>query len=321
MDGLEFPKLVLIDLSSACNATCIMCPTQLSPLRKKIMEPALFEKIAAQVAQLPELDWFFIGVHGEPLLDKNLHRKVQFCKEIGLAPKVYITTNGSLLDDRRSRELLSADPGVVIFSIESIHAETYESIRKGLTHSTVVENLKTFLRVRNELDAKTRVGVRFIESSTNRAEKEQYMAYWAPFIDTPGRGDFFSLDAIHNWGYGDSGVFHGSTPCAHSRMLTVLSDGAAVFCCIDHDGTYQLGDAHTQTLVEIFNGAKAREMRHIQQSGQRHTLKMCSTCDLPEAWAGKPLGLYDDFVAADWVAPPAPKGTQQVAFLPPPMTA
>jgi MoaA/NifB/PqqE/SkfB family radical SAM enzyme len=57
------PTLIFLDLSSACNATCVMCPTQLNPARKKLIDPDLFRRIAVQVAALPNLDWFLIGVH------------------------------------------------------------------------------------------------------------------------------------------------------------------------------------------------------------------------------------------------------------------
>lgn len=302
---METPRLVFIDLSSACNATCVMCPTQLSPLRKKMIDPGLFARIVEQVAALPSLDLFFIGVHGEPLLDKRLPDKVKLCGESGIREKVLITTNGSLATEPRATELLEAEPGVVIFSIESLNASTFESIRKGLKHSVVVDNLKRFFEIRNRLDARTRVGVRFIESGSNQAEKEEYMAYWTPFMDIETRGDFFSLDRIHNWAYGNPDVFHGSSPCAHTGALTILSDGAVVFCCIDHDGIYQLGDANTETLLDIYHNQQARRMRELQLSGQRHTLKMCNTCDLPEQWVGKPLGLYDHFIASEWVGRPA----------------
>jgi MoaA/NifB/PqqE/SkfB family radical SAM enzyme len=188
--------------------------------------------------------------------------------------------------------------------VESLRPEIFEGIRKGLKHSVVVENLKRFIELRNRLDAKTRIGIRFIESATNRSEKDEFMAYWEPFIDINGRGDCFSIDHIHNWGYGDPNIFHGSSPCVHTRALTILSDGTVVFCCIDHDGVYQLGNARKQSLIDIYEGQEALRLRAIQDAGQRHTLKMCSTCDLPEVWSGNPLNLYDEFVAADWISVP-----------------
>jgi hypothetical protein len=303
MTVVEYPKLVFLDLSSACNATCSMCPTQLNPLRKKQISPILFEKIASQVAELPGLDWFFIGVHGEPTLDKRLSDKVKYCRDKGLASKVYITTNGSLLDQRRSLDLLTAEPGVVIFSIESMHPEVFEKIRRGLSYPAVMNNLRTFLETRDRLAAKTRVGIRFIESAGNSTVKEDYMTYWRPYIDIERKGDFFQFDRIHNWGYGDPNVFHGSSACAHIDALTVMSDGVAVFCCIDHEGVHVIGDANKESVLDIYNGKKARQMRELQISGQRHKLKMCSTCDLPETWAGQPMERYDDFVASDWIVP------------------
>jgi hypothetical protein len=69
----EFPRIVLVDLSTACNAACVTCPTQLNPLRKKLISETLFESLVEQVSAFPVNEMFLIGVHGEPLLQRYHH--------------------------------------------------------------------------------------------------------------------------------------------------------------------------------------------------------------------------------------------------------
>ena len=301
----HFPQTVLVDLSSACNATCTMCPTQLNPLRKKLIDPALFQSIVDQVAQFPASPaMFYIGVHGEPLLDKRLADKVALCNSRGIKT-VTVSTNGSLLTPERARELLQASPYIIIVSLESMDAALFESIRIGLRHDVVVENIKSLFTLRNALDSQTRIALRFIVSSRNAHEQQAFKQYWSSHLRLK-KGDYFADQRIHNWGYGDPGKFYGSSPCPHVSATTILSDGSVVFCCLDHEGVYLLGNLKDRPLLDIFNDAEAQRLRAIHLAGQRHTLKMCSTCDVAEEWSGRPIdALYDDFAASNWVQMPA----------------
>ena len=300
-DSLEYPRIVFVDLSTACNATCVMCPTQLNPLRKKIISASLFESVVDQVAALPANDMFFIGVHGEPLLDRRLPEKVSLCRTRGL-DNILISTNGSLLDEQRARELLDASPHIIIISLESMNPAVFEDIRKGLKHADVVANIKTTFRVRNEIGSRTRIGIRFIQSDRNARERNAFMRYWLPYLDR-AKKDFFEIDRIHNWGYGTPGKFYGSSPCFHTKCMTILSDGSVVFCCLDHEGIHLFGNATEQPLLQIFNSEKAKKFRSFHLAGQAPTLHLCQTGDVAEPRVGKPLEpLYERFVAADWMS-------------------
>jgi molybdenum cofactor biosynthesis enzyme MoaA len=107
---------------------------------------------------------FFIGVHGEPLLDKRLAEKVAQCKSKGLN-NVLVSTNGSLLSEPRARELLQAAPHIVTVSLESMDPATFETIRKSLIHQEVVGNLKSLFSIRNEVGSTTRIAIRYSKRS------------------------------------------------------------------------------------------------------------------------------------------------------------
>jgi MoaA/NifB/PqqE/SkfB family radical SAM enzyme len=112
MTAVRVPHHIFIDLSTACNATCVMCPTQIDSDRKKVMTDALFRKIAGEASVFStEIDSFYFGVHGEPLIDKRLEQKVALCSELGIT-RTIVSSNGSLLDESRTIALLEAKPWV-----------------------------------------------------------------------------------------------------------------------------------------------------------------------------------------------------------------
>jgi sulfatase maturation enzyme AslB (radical SAM superfamily) len=306
MTAIRVPHHIFIDLSTACNATCVMCPTQIDSDRKKVMPDALFRKIANEASVFSsEIDSFYFGVHGEPLIDKRLEQKVALCSELGIS-RTIVSTNGSLLNESRAISLLDAKPWVLIVSLESMSADIYEKIRVGLSHAEVVSNLKRLIQIRNETQSRTRIAVRFITSEWNAAEKPEFVKFWTSLLDTTGRVDYVETDPIHNWGYGNPDAAYGTSPCPHIELMTILSDGAVSACCMDYKAVHHFGNVADEPLLEVFNGPLAMEFRAVHLARKRNTLKMCSTCNIAEFWSDRASRTSFErasrFVASEWIS-------------------
>jgi radical SAM protein with 4Fe4S-binding SPASM domain len=288
-----FPRIVLIDITLACNAKCVMCPTRMSTRQKAIIDSALFHKIISELKEHSQhVEQVWLGMHGEPFVDVNFAEKVDLCRRYGL--KTVISTNGSLVTPERAVSVLDAGAGLVIFSLESLDRQVYEKIRVGLNHSDVVANIKTFLDLRTIKTYATRVLIRCVESELNQVGRQEFTEYWMQYLK-PGM-DSIEFTPINNWAYGKPGRFYGSTPCRQAiGMATILSDGTVSLCCIDYDGVFKLGNVSEKSILEIMNSDGARKLREIHESGRRNTLKMCRTCYLPELWDGDPAEVYDGF--------------------------
>jgi hypothetical protein len=283
-----------------------MCPTQIDSDRKKVMPDALFRKIANEASVFSsEIDSFYFGVHGEPLIDKRLEQKVALCSELGIS-RTIVSTNGSLLNESRAISLLEAKPWVLIVSLESMSADIYEKIRVGLSHAEVVSNLKRLIQIRNETQSQTRIAVRFITSEWNAAEKPEFVKFWTSLLDTTGRVDYVETDPIHNWGYGNPDAAYGTSPCPHIELMTILSDGAVSACCMDYKAVHHFGNVADEPLLEVFNGPLAMEFRAVHLARKRNTLKMCSTCNLAEFWSDRASRTSFErasrFVASEWIS-------------------
>jgi sulfatase maturation enzyme AslB (radical SAM superfamily) len=283
-----------------------MCPTQIDSDRKKVMPDALFRKIANEASVFSsEIDSFYFGVHGEPLIDKRLEQKVALCSELGIS-RTIVSTNGSLLNESRAISLLEAKPWVLIVSLESMSADIYEKIRVGLSHAEVVSNLKRLIQIRNETQSRTRIAVRFITSEWNAAEKPEFVKFWTSLLDTTGRVDYVETDPIHNWGYGNPDAAYGTSPCPHIELMTILSDGAVSACCMDYKAVHHFGNVADEPLLEVFNGPLAMEFRAVHLARKRNTLKMCSTCNIAEFWSDRASRTSFErasrFVASEWIS-------------------
>lgn len=300
----RYPRAITINNTCVCNARCTMCPTKYAKGRTDPMPMDLFRRIAAQIRPFaPDVQEIHLGVHGEPFADKHLEDRVEICAAEGL-PQTVITTNGSLLNEKRAARLLGAGPMSVVFSFESLQAEVYERIRVGLRHKAVLKNILSFLSLRNKLCARTRIVLRFIQSSENEGEYEAYANFWRSRLDPALDGIHYCT--MHDWAFGSqavegSGLDYGNTPCPQAlEQMTILSDGQVALCCLDYDGQYHFGNLNETGLLEVYNSQQFDSVRAMHTNGLRSQLKMCCRCHLPEFWKGdrRYAGLIASFDAS-----------------------
>ena len=91
------------------------------------MTTDVFRGILDDVSEKPRL--LHLNLMGEPLLNQEISEFVVLSKKAG--HHVTLTTNGTLMNERISRNLLMAGVDHVTFSIDGIEARTYETIRIG----------------------------------------------------------------------------------------------------------------------------------------------------------------------------------------------
>ncbi|MGW8256674.1 MAG: radical SAM protein, partial [Thermoguttaceae bacterium] len=100
----EFPSVVRIETTNACNARCTICPH--ASLKRPIMrmDEKLYRRLIDECSACACGE---IQLHnfGEPLMDKRIEERIDYAKKRGIK-KVKIFSNGSLLDRERSKRLI-----------------------------------------------------------------------------------------------------------------------------------------------------------------------------------------------------------------------
>ena len=142
------PVAMTFALSNRCNLACVMCTPELSStLRHRAGLPPLrppyddefFDDLATF---LPGLRYAkFLG--GEPFLIPEHHRVWDLMAEVGAPPRLQVTTNGTIWNDRVEMVLDTFLTDVTV-SFDAATAGTYEAIRDGSEFATVVGNMRRF---------------------------------------------------------------------------------------------------------------------------------------------------------------------------------
>ena len=61
--------------------------------------------------------------------------------------------------------------------------------------------------------------------------------------------------------------------------MCILRDGKVALCWLDLEGEEILGDANTESLVDIWNSDRAIEIRELHKQGKRDQIAICNRCD------------------------------------------
>ena len=285
-----FPNHLHIEtVNGLCTARCTMCVINTSKRKPSIMSQETFKNILEKF--LPyrnHLQYLSLFWNGEPLLDKGLSAKIKLAKEMGFN-SVGFATNCTELTASTSYELLKAGLDTLICSVDGITKETHEEIRIGTDYDQVVDNILTFLEIRNRF-GHAKVVIRFICQKSNAHEWEDFKEWWKPYlnpsIDMITSFDIIDVDGkVENYGEKDvlSNIESPKTCDQLNNRMIVMSAGNVALCCADLDGKFNLGNVLEKDPVEIFNGPKFNLFRELISMGRIKDLDLCNKCTIPRS--------------------------------------
>jgi MoaA/NifB/PqqE/SkfB family radical SAM enzyme len=281
---LRFPMYVNIESINTCNARCIMCGIDFDKRTQVRMSEDLFQKIVAELTpwrhHIRKVNFYF---DNEPLLDRDLARKIRQLKDLGIAT-VAIATNASGLTETRARELIGAGLDQIYISIDSLVPERYEAIRVGLKFAKVYANTLNFIRLRNEMGGKTALRIQMVLQESNQDEKLTFIPHWKNKLSP---GDLAVVFRAHNWGgvvetpvfADDAGI--NSLPCSILWANAMIhADGKMALCSVDTEqvSPFSLGDINLETIESVWKGPKITEMRERHLGGRRAGHPLCDGC-------------------------------------------
>lgn len=239
----ELPETIQIETINRCNGRCPFCPVsrEIDSRRTMIMSDDIFEKIIDDLRNLDYSGRLGLFANNEPLLDRQIIKRVKAAKEACPNSYVYFFTNGTLLNETVFLELTQYMDGI---EIDNYNDEL-------LLH----ENLKPIVELcekDEKLNAITRIHLRKLnevlytrggQSPNNNKRVERDYPCFLPF-----------------------------------NQMVIRPDGKVSLCCSDALGKYTLGDVHEQSILEIWNSDKYRGIRkHVLEDIT--SIDLCRFCD------------------------------------------
>ena len=284
----EFPSQVIIDVTEVCNLACIHCP---HPTFKKsehyaarYLDPALNKKAIDEVYEHGggHTQYVRYTSEGEPLIHPGIYDMLDYAVQHSGA-FVTLTTNGTIMNEKRIARLLESGLHMIDISIDAFHAGTYAKIRVNGDLAATRANVLQMLRMARDNPNGARVVVSFVRQSENWNEADEFKAFWE------SRGATVVLRNLHsaagavipvaNVMRAAQAATGKRTPCVYPWERIVLTPGGNLaFCPADWTRGSTTVDYRTTTIKETWGGEFYAKLRDAHLKNEFSCHKFCGQC-------------------------------------------
>lgn len=253
--GLPYSR-AYVEITNVCNRDCSFCPgTTRAP---KFMSCEEMSHIISELSGLTEYVYFH--VMGEPLLHPELPQLIRIASECGI--KCAITTNGTLLREH-GNALIESGVYKVNLSVHSFEEGTYQEqldyVRSvvDFADKASAAGILTVIRLWNlgHDGGRNRETLKILHERFSdewqegargaRIRHRLHLEYGERFAWPDAEADYLG-DEVFCYGLRDH--------------FGILSDGTVVPCCLDREGTINLGNVFDTPLTEILSSDRAVSM-------------------------------------------------------------
>lgn len=297
------PYAAIIETSNTCNFRCPTCPTphDLIHARRKpeMMDFEKFKRIIDNIKDSVHIVYLYNS--NEPLLHPQIVEMINYAAAADL--HTMISTNCSLLDETKAKELLESGLGEIRFALDGLDKASFEQFRVGGDFETVKKNIEYFCSLKAKLKRKRPIAtLQFILNKLNQnqvADIKKFARrnkidklYIKPFILSEYAYDKEHIRSLSEKFFADKDIDDESIVYKKSgeglkpkieyrdckevnRVFTVLSDGRAVMCCFDLYGDYTYGPIDQVKLSQLWQSEKVKKIR---QAAYKRLTPLCKVC-------------------------------------------
>jgi|TARA_B100001971_G_C18241714_1_gene571385 radical SAM protein with 4Fe4S-binding SPASM domain len=297
----KFPGALVIDNTNLCNAKCSWCPNDKIPEPRGIMDDKLFQKIIEDYAKIGGIVRF--GTFGEPLLDPEFMKKIDFVRKFPSIYKLEVITNGYALTEEMASKLIDYRVDTEI-SLDELDKSLYEDI-KGVSFEKTWNNLVRLIGMNDKAKKPVQINIRIKTSSSEESIKNNPLFKELFHTNcTVELNPISSRDSLSSWG----GIFDKNSflseeynspphrayknfnlknqaPCHQLWKWMVINwDGKVVLCCTDIFASVVLGDLKKENIEEVWCGPFMTERRRRFKNRDGRKNGICKNCDLHLGW-------------------------------------
>jgi radical SAM protein with 4Fe4S-binding SPASM domain len=245
------------------------------------MSEALFKKIIEEIGDHKTL--IIMYLNAEPFTDVNFFSKLAWVNKICKNAAVEISSNLSLLDDKKRSLLRKFKIDELRLSVFGFTEKTYEKMMPGLNWDITKQHLDEIVndkKLRMNIKKISLVMINFkdlLAEDVSLAETycEEYnleFNLWG-FLDRAGNVEKYTNKIKKS-------IVHGCEQDRPLNRLHVAFDGKVVLCCQDWKREHILGDFNKDSLLNIWTSEKYNNMRERIYSGTTNAPELCKKCKL-----------------------------------------
>jgi radical SAM protein with 4Fe4S-binding SPASM domain len=289
---LRTPFVIHIDVSSACNFKCKFCFHSLEKetldelgFSPSIMNLELFKLTVDKIMAFPSrLSRLCLIRHGEALLNKALPDMIRYAKASGVAKKINISTNGTLLTPEINRKLIDSGLDEMLVSVEALTNEKYKEIcGADIDFDRIVSNIEHYYRNKKDFT----LYVKIVDCALNNGDEEKFHDIFDNICDkasieyiTPcfSGVDYSTIKENYDTNIMGDGFVDVSVCPQPFFQMHIFPNGNISVCNADYNEKLVFGNVQHDSLVDVWNGNELNSFRVMQLKGERKNHSYCHFC-------------------------------------------
>lgn len=264
-----------LEITNVCNLSCSFCHgTKREP---RFITTDEFTLAAKRLR--PFAEHLYFHLLGEPLLHPQIGKFFEISRSLGF--KVNITTNGTLLEEKGDLLLYSPALRKVSISLHSFEVndigmslDEYLGMCFGFCKKASQKGIIAVMRLWNKggADSKNEEILSRMHRAFSGEWQQLYSGYkLCEYV-------FLEWGELFEWPDMEAQDFGSGHSCYGLRdQVGVLVDGTVVPCCLDSEGSVNLGNIFENTIEEILSSPRAE---NLKKSFQVRNVKepLCRRC-------------------------------------------
>jgi radical SAM protein with 4Fe4S-binding SPASM domain len=269
------PIEITLESTAKCNLYCPMCPRHIYTFDNENMDLALYRKIIQDCKDYVEFIWPY-GI-GEPMIHPQIFEMIRITREAGI--RTGMSTNATLMDDRRADMLLDSGLDYVIFAFDGATKETYEKYRTGATFEKTQANILNFLKRKIDRRSKIYVVLQMVLLKENTHQIQDYRKLWSisGVDEVRFKRDEIQIDGSRIPDNKLQGQRRNPCHLLWRGPLYIRYDGLAYPCCYMYDQP-PVGDLRKQSVMDVWNSPAMVKLREAHLTGDMTEYPICQNC-------------------------------------------
>ena len=196
--SLKKPFKIEIEHTTICNKKCVFCCHN-HPDQEIKQEQMPFEKYKKIIDDIPSLRWINIAGIGSAFLHRDFVGMIEYVSNKNL--NVNFVDEFDFFTEEHSRKIIELGVNSLYISFDGATKKTYESIKGGCDYDKALSNIRTLLRLKEEMKSPfPAIHFRFIVNKNNYMEMPDYieMIHSLKNRGTRSRVEFIGLIVFPN---------------------------------------------------------------------------------------------------------------------------
>ncbi len=277
---MNFPKIIEIQFHNICNSNCLICPYKDMNYKAEYMKKEVFDKFLNEMED-GKSTRIIPYLNNEPFLEKGYIDKLRKIRNKCPNTEIEISTNVSMLNETKIKELLELNLTELRLSVFGYSDKTYKKMMPGLDKEKVFNNLN--LISENYKNSNTLVSIVMIDDGNINEEEFNNMKLLCHKLRLKFERWGY-LDRSKNVSYKHNGFYNKNIcGCEQNRPIErmhILANGDVILCCQDWKHTEIMGNIKINSIEEIWNSDKYKQVRKEIYQKNDKAPEICKNCKL-----------------------------------------